>query len=136
MQGGKELSAQRRVECPGTVRLHHLEAARSRVGTRGDLFGDRDLAGGPQQGERAGGTESDAGNQRADLLPQLAGAQGGGEFVVGAAGNPDQSEVAHGGPARLGFALEVGDVMAALHRLERVGGAEDAAADDRHTHGR
>ena len=67
-------------------------------------------------------------------LPQFAGAQRGVELVGGPAGHPDQTEVADGCAAGLGFALELDDLVAAAHRLERVRGAEDAAADDRHPH--
>jgi hypothetical protein len=135
VQAGKELPAQRRVQGSHPVRFEQFEPTRRGVVPRDGLFRDLDLARGAQQRQGARRTKADPGDAGADLLPQFAGPKGHAEFVPGPAGHPHQSEVADGRPAGLDFAFELGDVVAPLDRLECVGGPEDPAADDRHTHG-
>ena len=134
VQSRKELAPQRRVELTDAIGLEKLESPSVRVGARDDLFGDRDLARRAQQRQRSGGPEPDAGDVGADPFPQFARPKCRVELVVGATRDPHQPEVPHGGAAGLDLAFEVDDVVAALDRFQRVGGTDDAAADDRHTH--
>ena len=134
MQARKVLTTQRRVERTNPVRLQQREAAALRVRAGYDLVGNRDLTFRPQQRQRSGRAKADTRDLGAEFLPQFTGAQRGRQLVGGSARHPDQTEIADRCAARLGFALQLDDLVPAADGLESMRGAEDAAPDDRHPH--
>ncbi len=82
------------------------------------------------QGDRADGSEADAGRLGGGPVPELAGPESELELLAGgAAAHPHQAEVAHRCPARFGIGFEVDDLPATSARLDGVHGAHNAAPD-------
>ena len=136
VQGGKELAAQCRIDATCVGWLEEPEPAAVGVDSQAHFLGDRHLGRGAQKGEGSAGAEAHGRHLGADFLPEFARAQAGIEFTRGPAGHPHQAEVAHRRTARLRLAFELDHIVATTHGVPGVGGAQDAAADDRDPHAR
>ena len=133
VQPAGEVAAQRRVDRADGRRVEQLEPAPLRVGQRCGLLEQAELRVRGGQRERARGPEAEPGYLRAELGPQLAGAQRQAELRPGlAAAHPDQAEVPHARAAGLRLPFQLHDLEAAPPGRHRVHGAEHAAADDDH----
>ena len=122
-----------RVDVPHTRGVKELDAASRRVGT-GSGFGHQgELGIRSGHGQRAVGPESDAGAGRGDPLPEGPGPQGEVELLsAGSAADPDEPEVADGGPPRSGIGFELEHLPSTVGGLEGVHGAENPPAHDHH----
>ena len=122
-----------RVDIPHTRGIKELGAAGRRVGTGSGFGHQAELGIGSGNGQRAVGPETDAGTGRGDPLPEGPGPQGEIELLSGGSpADPDEPEVADGGPPRSGIAFELEHLPSTVGGLEGVHGTENPPAHDHH----
>ena len=135
MKSGKECAAQSRIHRAHVGGIQQAETARAASGRRVTSSATATSRGERSRVSDPAGRKPTPGTRSPIFSHSSRDAQRGVEFVIRAAGNPHQAEIAHRCAAGLRLSFEVDDAMSAFDGFPCVGGAQHATTHNGHPHG-